>query len=435
MTYSDRLEAETDFIALFDRDRALGSGVLSPRQRIDRLVDPESWLELGRLARSQQPGDVDDTPADGLITGWCRVGGRLAVVMAEDPLAAARSDGQVAENKRQRLLATAHRRGAALIVMIDGNAGKTPSDAMEGMLFGHLADTAPTTLLPHPAIALVFGPAEGWSALALAEADVVIESRAAPIPGVDADASAADDATALDLAKEVLAIVTHRDIPVVAPIGGSVSDLPEFPLTAEAVIDTVADPGPTVWLGDGPSVRTGLCRIGGYPVAFTTGVSNMGLVAADLAAIHGLVRAANNLGVAILMVQDTCGYDPELRNSPECARELSGLVRKMRSTRVPKLVLIAGRGQVLGTFALGGRGLGVDYIVTWPWADVAVHEGDAVTEGPFAAAGMGLVDDVLTPSETAGRLGCILDILDPVHRLTTPEEDRKGRVVAEISKV
>ncbi|HUC06027.1 MAG TPA: carboxyl transferase domain-containing protein [Acidimicrobiales bacterium] len=437
MTTDGRLSAEEEFVARFDGDRTLLPGTLTPRQRIESLADPGTWLELGRLARSQQRAVVDETPADGLITGWCRVEGRLAVVLVEDPLAAARTDGQVARNKWERLLTTARRRGAAVIALIDGHTGATAEfGPLDGELFGHLADGAPAAELAHPAIAVVFGAVEGPAVPLVAEADVVIAVAGS---GCDADARAADDGEALAMARAVLGASSSPAAPTSTPpataAGSSEVPLSAIPVTAEGVLELVADPATTVFLGRARAVRTGLCRIKGFPVAVAVAVSGQPVGTADLAVVHRLVRAAEHLQVAILMVQDIPGYDRGARTTRAFGEELSGIVSTMRRVRAPKLVLVAGRGHVIGTFALGGRGLGVDYIVTWPWAGVALQEGVAPREGPYEAAGMGLVDDVITPAETPERIATILEMMAPVHVLTTPEEDRKGRVVAEISKV
>ena len=59
-------------------------GRLSARERIDRLLDPGSFLEMGLLAHSDRPGLEDKTPADGLICGYGLIDDRRVAVIAND---------------------------------------------------------------------------------------------------------------------------------------------------------------------------------------------------------------------------------------------------------------------------------------------------------------------------------------------------------------
>lgn len=60
------------------------SGWLTARERIDRLLDPNSFFEMGLLAHSDMPGMEDKTPADSLIMGYGKINGRRVAVIAND---------------------------------------------------------------------------------------------------------------------------------------------------------------------------------------------------------------------------------------------------------------------------------------------------------------------------------------------------------------
>jgi len=53
-----------------------GRGSLTVRERIDHLLDPGTFREIGPL--------VGAVPADALVTGWGRINGRPVLVGAED---------------------------------------------------------------------------------------------------------------------------------------------------------------------------------------------------------------------------------------------------------------------------------------------------------------------------------------------------------------
>jgi acetyl-CoA carboxylase carboxyltransferase component len=64
--------------------RQHAAGKLTARERIERLLDPDSFLEFGQLAVSDMPGMQDRTPADGLICGYGRIDGRRIGIVAND---------------------------------------------------------------------------------------------------------------------------------------------------------------------------------------------------------------------------------------------------------------------------------------------------------------------------------------------------------------
>ena len=63
---------------------------LPVRERVSKLVDPDSFSEEGLLANWEQEG----LGADGVVTGLATIGGRRAALMANDPTVKAGSWGQ-----------------------------------------------------------------------------------------------------------------------------------------------------------------------------------------------------------------------------------------------------------------------------------------------------------------------------------------------------
>jgi methylmalonyl-CoA decarboxylase subunit alpha len=49
-------------------------GQLNAQERLDALVDPGSFIELGLLGASALDADPDETPRDSKITGFGRIG-------------------------------------------------------------------------------------------------------------------------------------------------------------------------------------------------------------------------------------------------------------------------------------------------------------------------------------------------------------------------
>ena len=117
----ERLQAERDHLRRFDEDRARRPGQLTPRQRVAALVDDDSLIEIGAFAHSQYEEVGRGAPADGLIASYARVDGRKIIVLAEDPLALAQSDAQVAKAKRNRAINLGVYRSLPSVYLADGS--------------------------------------------------------------------------------------------------------------------------------------------------------------------------------------------------------------------------------------------------------------------------------------------------------------------------
>ena len=100
------------------------AGKLTARERLDLLLDPGSFEEIGLLARSQHPDLNARTPAAGLIAGSGTIGGRTVYVTSEDATILAGTRGRVAEAKtvRVRELALIHKK--PFIALMEAGAGR-----------------------------------------------------------------------------------------------------------------------------------------------------------------------------------------------------------------------------------------------------------------------------------------------------------------------
>ena len=78
-------------------------GRLTARERIDHLLDPGTFMELGMLNHSDVPGLKEKTPGDGVISGLGRVDGRPVVIQASDKTVLAATEGTVHIRKGKTL--------------------------------------------------------------------------------------------------------------------------------------------------------------------------------------------------------------------------------------------------------------------------------------------------------------------------------------------
>src|SRR5947209_16744134 len=83
-----------------------GAGKLTARERLALLIDEGTFVELGLHGRphfSQRAMEGREAPADGAVTGYGKVDGRLVAVAAYDFTVMAGSMGMTGELKVSRL--------------------------------------------------------------------------------------------------------------------------------------------------------------------------------------------------------------------------------------------------------------------------------------------------------------------------------------------
>ena len=174
-------------------DKHHAKGKLDARARIERLLDPGSFHELGTLVG----GEV---AADAIITGSGLINGSPVMLGAEDFTTMAGSIGPGGNSKRYRIAELALRNKIPLVMLLEG-AGFRPTG-------GHYGRT-PTDLLAQaqcsgrvPTVAAVFGPSAGHGALVAPVSDFRIMSRQGAI--FTAGPPVVKESTGEDISKEDL---------------------------------------------------------------------------------------------------------------------------------------------------------------------------------------------------------------------------------------
>jgi acetyl-CoA carboxylase carboxyltransferase component len=436
-----RLRRERQEAASIEAGRPVGPGRLTPRQRVLSLVEEGSFFELGALAASQQPGAIGPTPGDGVVTGFGSIGGHQVAVLSEDPLVLARTDGQVAKSKRRRLLKLALQQQLPVVVFADGPQGPAPAFPVTGgELFGGITeqyDDADLRSRNAPLIGVIAGPSSGQVAEILAESDVVIATsdvEHGERGGPEADIVVAEDGEAIRVARLLVRLDAHRAGEGSASPLGTLSGVP----SSEVIAEQLADAGTSIFFARSPGsgLVGGLLRLGGIPVviAVTGGWGQRLLLRSDVERLLRLAALSRRYSIPLLLVQDCDGYAPDFDVDRSSAAALATLVASLRSLPAPVVCLVAGAGHVLGTYCLGGRQIDPSYVLAWPWARIGVTDTPAYDArtldasrqpDPWLAAGLGLVDDVITPEETGSWLRWFVRLASDRGHLAPIPVDRR----------
>lgn len=141
--YEERREKALAMGGKAKLDRRRNAGILNARERLDRLVDKGSFLESGLFATSARPGDRDDTPGDGKLCGYGRIGGREAVVIANDFTVKGASSAATNMKKIAQMQRTATERGLPMAFLGESSGARIP-DNMGGLGMGNLLANSPT---------------------------------------------------------------------------------------------------------------------------------------------------------------------------------------------------------------------------------------------------------------------------------------------------
>ncbi|MFL5836601.1 MAG: carboxyl transferase domain-containing protein, partial [Solirubrobacteraceae bacterium] len=150
---------------------------LTARERLDLLIDPGTWTELGIHGRphfSQRAMEGKEAPADGVVTGYGKIDGRLVAVAAYDFTVMAGSMGMTGEMKMARLREIALSKRIPLIWLLD-SAGARIQEAA-GSLFagsGHLFREEVVMSGVVPQVAALMGPCAAGTAYIPGLADFV----------------------------------------------------------------------------------------------------------------------------------------------------------------------------------------------------------------------------------------------------------------------
>jgi acetyl-CoA carboxylase carboxyltransferase component len=409
---------------------------LTARERVALLIDAGTFVELGIHGRphfSQRAMDGRDAPADGVITGYGKVGGRLTAVAAYDFTVMAGSMGMTGELKVTRLRELALSKRIPFVWLLD-SAGARIQEAV-GSLFagsGHLFREEVISSGVIPQVAAVMGPCAAGTAYIPGLADFVPMVRgrgsmalAGPhlvraAVGEDVtqeelggsrvhcrksgvgDLEVADDPACIEAIKRYLSFFPqHCEEAPPVRVGGSESDpidradeelldvLPESnrkPYDMYEVIRRVVDDGE--WFDLKPqfakTIITCLARFGGRPAGIVAnqpkqlgGILNND--SADKAA--RFINLCNAYGIPLVYLMDVPGF------MVGSAVEQQGIIRhgaKMlyatANATVPKITVVLRKAYGAGYYVMCGRAYEPDLIVAWPSAEISVMGAEGAVE-------------------------------------------------------
>src|SRR5271169_2278420 len=158
------------------------AGKLTARERLEKLVDPQSFQEIGLFAqhRATYFGMAGkELPADGVVTGCATVEGRLIHLASQDFTVAGGAAGEVHCAKITEMMQLSLKTGSPF-VFINDSGGARVQEGIDS-LAGYARVFYNNTLLSGtvPQISIICGPCAGGAAYSPALTDFIIQTRRA----------------------------------------------------------------------------------------------------------------------------------------------------------------------------------------------------------------------------------------------------------------
>jgi methylmalonyl-CoA decarboxylase subunit alpha len=156
------------------RQHALGK--MTVRERLEALLDDESFVEIGALARHRATGfglERSRPDTDGVVTGWGTIDGRKVFVYAHDFRIFGGSLGEVFATKIHTLMDLAAATGAPIIGLNDGGGARIQEGITALAGFGGIFARNVSLSGVVPQISVILGPCAGGAAYSPALTDFV----------------------------------------------------------------------------------------------------------------------------------------------------------------------------------------------------------------------------------------------------------------------
>ncbi len=392
-------------------------------QRIEALLDANSFVEIGALVTARATDfnlKQNDTPSDGVVTGYGVINGNLVYVYSQDASVMNGSVGEMHAKKIVRLYDLAMKTGAPVIGLID-SAGLRLQEATDALnAFGeiYLKQTLASGVIPQ--ITAIFGTCGGGLGLFPTMTDFTfMEEKSAKLfvnaPNAlegnvitKCDTSSAEfqakESGIVDITGDEDAILTgirklvgflpanNQEIAAdecsddlnraSAELAGCVGDTAVF-------LSILADSNDFLEVKSGyaKDMVTGFIRLNGATIGCVANRSEVydeeGKVAEKMDAVltrQGCEKAADfinfcdSFNIPVLSLTNVKGYEATVCSEKEIARAVAKLTYAFANATVPKVNLILDKAYGTAYVAMNSKAIGADLTLAWPDAQIGTMD-------------------------------------------------------------
>jgi acetyl-CoA carboxylase carboxyltransferase component len=468
------------------------SGKLTARERLGLFFDPETFQETDLFVQHRSTNfgmDKVAIPADGVVTGYGKVNGRTVCAYAQDFTSRGGTLGEMHARKICRIMDIAMRMRVPMVGFIDSGGARIQEgiNALDG--YGNIfyRNSCASGIIPQ--ISAIMGPAAGGAVYSPAMTDfvfmvkktsymfitgpAVVKSVTGEEIGNDELGGAIthstksgvtqfacdDDEQAIKEIKELLGYLPQNyedKPPYIEPTDSpgrtdiALDDIipgsPQQAYDMKAVIRPIVDNGEFLEPSRqyAQNMITCFARMNGHVVGIIANQPSYLAGCLDINASDKatrFIRFCDAFGIPLLTIADVPGY------LPGSHQEWGGIIRHgakllwcYAEATVPKITLITRKAYGGAYIAMCSQGLGADYTLAWPTAEIAVMGAEAATAiihrgeiekaddpeakeqekiveyrellyNPYVAARMGYINAVIPPRETRPKVIAALEAL------------------------
>lgn len=416
-------------------DRQHEEGKLTARERINALMDVDSFVEINEFVQHRCADfgmGKKDMPGDGVITGWGYTDGRKTFVYAQDFTVMGGSLGEMQSLKICRIADMALQMRAPLVALNDSGGARIQEgvDGLSGFGAIFYRNTLSSGVIPQ--ISAIMGPCAGGSVYSPALTDflfMVEKTGKAFITGPQviksvtgeeitdqalggagphncksgvAHFAAVDDYECMMMIRELLSYLpaNNKEIPpwkdtgdldarLLPGLEDMIPDMNSKPYDMIKLIEKVVDNGLYFQVHRlfAKNMLTGFARVGGNVVGIVANQPRVlaGCIdcdAADKAA--RFIRFCDCFNIPIVNFVDVPGFLPGVE------QEHGGIIRhgaKMlyaySEATVPKIIIVTRKLYGGAYLAMCSKTMGADIVLAWPSAEIAVMGADGAANIVF----------------------------------------------------
>ncbi len=420
------------------------SGKLTARERINLLFDEGSFIEIDKFVEHRCTNfDMEkvEAPADGVVTGYGTVDGRLVYTYAQDFTVLGGSLGEMHAAKICKVQDMALKMGAPIVGFNDSGGARIQEgvDALSGYGKIFYRNTISSGVIPQ--ISVIVGPSAGGAVYSPALTDFIfmVENTGRmfitgpqvikSVTGEDVSQEDLGGASThnkvsgvahfmdkseeecIENIKELLSYLPSNNLEV-APVYTIEDEInrveerlneivpinPNKPYDMKEIIKILADNGEFFEVQEyyAQNIITGYIRLNGKTIGV---VANQPKILAGCLDINAsdkagrFIRTCDAFNIPLLNLVDVPGF------LPGTTQEYGGIIRhgaKMlyaySEATVPKVTLIVRKAYGGSYLAMCSKDLGADQVFAWPNAEIAVM-------GPDGAANIIFKKDIENSSD------------------------------------
>ncbi|HEV3232452.1 MAG TPA: acyl-CoA carboxylase subunit beta [Candidatus Dormibacteraeota bacterium] len=438
-------------------------GKLSARERIEKLLDKGSFVELDTFAlhRNTNFGMADKRiPGDGVVTGYGTVAGRQVAVFSHDATVFGGSLGEVFAEKVVKIMDWAEKFGCPCIGINDSGGARIQEGvvSLAGYADIFMRNVSSSGVIPQ--LSLIVGPCTGGAVYSPAMTDFIFMVEKVGymfITGPDVikvttgeqvDFDTLGGAEVHNVKSGVAHFLADTEKDAFAQIRELLSHLPQnnaekppylasadppdrmdrelqtvvpdastAPYDMRDVITRVFDDGKFLETQAffAQNLLTGFARLGGHAVGVVANQPKSMAGALDInASVKGgrFVRFCDAFNIPIVTFVDVPGF------MPGTAQEYGGIIRHGAKllyayceATVPKLTVITRKAYGGAYDVMSSKHIGADFNVSWPSAEIAVM-------GPAGAVNVIFKRDIAAAPDPAARGKELVD--DYIEKFANP---------------